>query len=409
MKLISTIFLWTALVVCFPFPTFSQDLLKTDTSGRCVYTGKYFGEELYRFEANATIQSMITRILTATDRTQNFTVVHSNVSSVAAIIDKGQRYLLFNYEFFIAHQRDTPFRFAVLAHEIGHLTNPTHTLNGKQRLKEESEADIFTGEALQALGFSLQKTLAVADFSEFSYNITPNNRKKYLERGWKTTDARLKTEENAGYLNEEKALSNIPIPRFPWPPPQCARRKEIDKALFGTGKLKDVDALLKSALDKCKYGQQSYYYVPNGFALVTQLEQYNEIGTCKTTDADRWKDYPVPNDMEGWGEMFGRYFNGHTGYFRIFVFVVTDQAYVMDTKKIITKEEGKAWLQAGANTLPDAIGNLSFSKEHKVSVLVYEFEAKSSTNKAEAKCPGRLEPDVHLDKSGIKKNIRKRA
>lgn len=383
---------------------FAQDPIPLDTSNRCVLSGSFFGEELYSFRADPGVEAMIQRIMDASDRSRNFKVVNTNVVSVAAIVDGAERYLLYNSEFFAEHQRDTALRFALLAHEIGHLVN-NHTLSAKKRLREESDADRFVGQVMRDLDFSLNEALDIANLAGYGYGLKPDERKKIIRRSWEIEDAKLRSGENAGYLNEER-IKNLPMPRFPWPPPQCAKRSVVDNALFAQCKtLGDVNERLCKALDDSKYGQRSYFQVPNGFALVTQFEQYKADGTLMP-EADRWKDYPIPNDTD-WGDTFRRFFSGFTGHFRVFVFIVTDQPFSMDTNRVVSEKEGKAWLQSGYGSLPQEIAAQVYAVRHRATVLVYEFESKSSTNTVKTPCPGRLEPSQHLDKSGIKKFIKK--
>ena len=302
MKRIPSLFLKIALPFLFPACLFSQGLLHIDTTYRCIFTNKFFGEELYAFNPDPGVEAMVVRILTASDHSRNFRLVNTNVANVAAIVDKADRYLLYNSEFFLEHQSDTALRFAIITHEIGHLIN-LHTLSSKKRIREESEADRFTGQVMRALDFSLNKALLIADFPGYSYISKPEERKKTIRRAWEETDAQLRSGQSAGYLNEE-TLKNLPIPVFPWPPPQCARRSTIDNGLFAHCKLlQDVDMNLSKALDDSRYGQRSYYYVPDGFCrLLHSLKQYKADGSLMA-ESDRWKDFPVPEDAD-WTSVF---------------------------------------------------------------------------------------------------------
>lgn len=400
MKRYPAAFWLLALLWLFPAYLSAQNPIRLDTLHRCVFTGKFFGEELHAFSADPGVEAMIQRILDASDRSRNFRTVNTNVVSVAAVVDKQGQYLLYNADFFLEHQLDTALRYALLAHEIGHLVS-NHALTVKKRLREESDADRFVGQVMRNLDISLDKTLITVYFPDYSYNFKPEERKKTIRKAWESEDAKLRSGASAGYLNEE-TLKNLPIPRFPWPPPQCARRSALDNTLFARCQLlQDVDGRLSKALNDANYGQRSYYYVPNGFALVTQFEQYKTDGS-PMSEADRWKDYPVAADAE-WDERFKRFFTGYTGYFRFFVFIVTDKSFVLDTAHVINAATGKAWLMGGGDRLPPEIGSMPYAANYRVTLLVYEFEAKSSTNVAGKKCPGHLEPGVHLAKSGIKR------
>ena len=57
-------------------------------------------------------------------------------------------------------------------------------------------------------------------------------------------------------------------------------------------KLGDVDSILSNVLHGNGYVEQSYYAVPDGFALVTKLDQINTDGTSKAL-SDRWSIAPA--------------------------------------------------------------------------------------------------------------------
>ena len=74
-------------------------------------------------------------------------------------------------------------------------------------------------------------------------------------------------------------------PSFPWPPPKASASSKVpDNFLRETETkqiLHDIDRRLALALDKAGYFEKSYFSVPDGFALVTRLEQINADGTPK--------------------------------------------------------------------------------------------------------------------------------
>jgi hypothetical protein len=66
---------------------------------------------------------------------------------------------------------------------------------------------------------------------------------------------------------------------------------------------------------------------------------------------------------------------GHTGSFRVFVFVVTPVAFT-STGRTPTQQESEAWLREGLNKLPARIRHMPFTDDHRCTVLIYEFEKK---------------------------------
>jgi hypothetical protein len=57
---------------------------------------------------------------------------------------------------------------------------------------------------------------------------------------------------------------------FSLPPPSPSASDELSKSYFNSCKtLYDVDSVLSNAMEKCGYIRRSYYFVLNGFAMVT--------------------------------------------------------------------------------------------------------------------------------------------
>ncbi|MBP6825844.1 MAG: hypothetical protein KA165_04695 [Saprospiraceae bacterium] len=385
--------------------TQAQAVLQIDTTNRCIYSGKIFGEQLYRFDSSDLVLGKIRRIAEVMQSPRNFEPIHTNVSSVAAVTTGAKRYLLYNQEFFHTYMEDNLYTFAILAHEIGHLSNSRHSLTGKFRNGEETEADIFMGRTLQRLGFSLEQSESIADYPGFSYTVPANIRKQQIRRGWELENAYLKSEENAGFLGQEEVVKNLPIPRFPWPPPGCGTAKVLESsAMAGCSTLGQADARLCKGLDAKGFGKRSYFIVPNGFALVTQLEHYNANGTSAPAD-QRWLDYPL---QESFSDQI-KYIEENLevtppGYFRIFVFIVTDKEFASSPQ--ISGDEAKKWLLSGGTSLPEDLADDNYTARHHVTAIVYKFEAKKGASRLVNRCPGKAAAD-HLVSSGLNAVIRK--
>ncbi|MFN0035983.1 MAG: DUF2846 domain-containing protein [Saprospiraceae bacterium] len=190
-----------------------------------------------------------------------------------------------------------------------------------------------------------------------------------------------------------------PMPQFPWPPPQCFLRQTLVGNLATQATtFSQVDTRLQRALDTRGYTQRSYFHVPGGFAIVTQLEQFDEEGQIK--ERCRWVDYPVQEGFDGVWDYLTSLVMPSSGHFRIFVFVVTNQPYTQAERKA-SKEEATGWLAQGVNRLPSAMSKSEVTGEHYLDVLIYEFEAPQSTRKCAQKCPCLLDCQTHLTKSGL--------
>ena len=81
----------------------------------------------------------------------------------------------------------------------------------------------------------------------------------------------------------------VQIPAFPWPYPRPSARAEIDRTLLtggGKAKLADVDRRLSAAFQDAGYGDKSYYSIPQGFVMVSRMEQIDDHGV--PTPGTRW-------------------------------------------------------------------------------------------------------------------------
>ena len=157
----------------------------------------------------------------------------------------------------------------------------------------------------------------------------------------------------------------------------------------------------------------SHFYVPGGFALVTQMEQFKSKNDpnkankgASLEEKSRWVDYPVFEEFEGVWDYLQGLFVTRSGYFRVFVFIVTDQPFTKDTRTDPTKDEVRDWLGKGVDWLPPEVGNWKFYPDrHRVTLLVYEFEAKETDKKAFFKNAALIEGKDHFEKSGISPSL----
>jgi hypothetical protein len=154
------------------------------------------------------------------------------------------------------------------------------------------------------------------------------------------------------------------FPKFALPPPTPSATDKLSKSYFKNCKtLHDVDSVLSYAMTNCGYVRRSYYYVPNGFAMVTQLEQINEDGTSKPDDV-RWD---TTNNIIYHHSSFSlldyiyRLFHANPGFYRCMAFVITDTIYSY-SPKVATKSLTSEWLSTGTNSLPYA-----YSKQQTIN------------------------------------------
>lgn len=368
-------------VACPALP--AQTTLGINTTLHCIYTDSMTGGQLFRFPQNGKVDSLIREIVELNHEEQpNFEWIQANVENVTAVLDDGKRYLLYSQDFLEKHSELEVY--GILAHEIGHHIQQ-HTFEPERRETEELEADRFMGWVLSRKWFNRVDIVAFLEKMPLSYSVASAERMSAA------------TEQFVNLTSAPSAL-----PSFPWPPPACNTRSVLPKAVFKNRKvLGDVASKLSVALDAKGYAQQSFFSVPNGFALVTQLEQYNVKDGSVRKGNTRWLDYPAREPYSGLFDYLTSIVMPQKGYFRLFVFVVTDQPFG-GTEPPVSMLEASAWLSEGFNKLPNLIAGMPFEAAYDVTALVYEFEVPESNRKPVQRCPSpRFNAKTHLQKAGI--------
>ncbi len=164
-------------------------------------------------------------------------------------------------------------------------------------------------------------------------------------------------------------------PLFPWPPPRPSGWNVLPDDLFdlsAEATYADIDRRLRSALSTVGHDDVGYYWIPDGFAIVTRLERFEEDGST-VADNSRWT-ATVPAAPLTWNliDYIRALTTAQTGYFRVIVFAVTPQPFSTEPSDH-TLDAVEAWAAGGANTLPTAILARNVPQGTKITALVYEF------------------------------------
>jgi tetratricopeptide (TPR) repeat protein len=191
------------------------------------------------------------------------------------------------------------------------------------------------------------------------------------------------------------------VPKFPWPPPKASAVDTIPRELLvGNVEhplLATVAQAIESAFRQAGYGEKSYYSVPSGFAMASQIEQINEDGSPKGS-VDRWSLEIAPIRHFSLGSYLNALFRARAGYYRVIVFVVTSKAFSQRDVKV-TSEESRLWTSSGLNKLPEEIGNQEYSPAYICTALIYEF--KQTGKHADLMEPSGITGETHLQKAGL--------
>ncbi len=195
----------------------------------------------------------------------------------------------------------------------------------------------------------------------------------------------------------------IKFPQFPIKPPRPSDVETVSRTYFKGGSLGDVDDTISAALDKNGYTRKSYFYVKDGFAIVTQLEKTDKNGKPLTGD-DRWTKDIYSSEGFSLSSYFEALFNAQTGYYRCIVFIVNKDPLVFTEKEEADAEWADELLYDGGTYLSEDIANMPFTKQHKITALIYQFKKTENSKKATLIKPTET-PGQHLTMTGIKKTL----
>lgn len=214
-------------------------------------------------------------------------------------------------------------------------------------------------------------------------------------------------------------------PAFPWPPPppsvfvvippnelRARVEAEVDRELkslnanddqrkssLSSLNLREVNYVLRQSLWGAGYGEISYYSVPQGFALVAELERMNADGTSFEASL-RFDPNFRPLSKFTLQEYLRALFFAPPGYYRVIAFIVSPVSF-SPTAQPISAREASLLVEGGVNRLPGVLASLPFSSDTVCTALVYEFEKRDAGSNPTEKRPGRLSALVHLRNSRI--------
>ena len=191
------------------------------------------------------------------------------------------------------------------------------------------------------------------------------------------------------------------IPLFPWPPPPPSSQMVLPKKAFKNCKtLSNVDTKLKAAINENGYGSK-YYAVPSkdgfSFVIATQIEQIDEKGN--SFEENRWVTRIADNE-NSFSSYLKSIFFPQEGRYRFIAFVVTDIPFGSKPFDFDIDDARELYI-LGFNVLPPEMGEMKFTDDFNVTVLIYEYYSPKSSKDAEIVLPGKIEAKKHLSKSNI--------
>jgi len=385
----------------------------TNVEGLCLFDSDEMKESLYTFPPDKRSLNLFNELLAKSGKQLRVKIRAANVPQVGAAEHGNERLLLYNQFVLEQFEKEDTKNWqvlAVIAHQIGHhANNHAFVLEDRMRTEIEIEADRFAGYLLFRLGAAISDIEALHKFLDSQHQNPrfplPRVRLDAFIEGWHDGKA-----EQGGALAFDIPEENVP--KFPsWPPPQASGNMEIPQNLI-PGKalrprLMDVAAQLLTALDTTGYGERSFYSIPDGFALVSRIEQIYPDGRPKE-GAERWPVTAEPPRIFSLRSYLQALFTSNPGYYRVIVFVVTDQPLVQ--KSADPTEYNNAprdWVWSGANKIPTSVGFMDYTSAMSCTALIYEFRQASRNSPVSLDLPGLLPGKAHLEQSSLLKALTK--
>ena len=132
---------------------------------------------------------------------------------------------------------------------------------------------------------------------------------------------------------------------------------------------------------------------------MSRIERIYPDGRSQETN-DRWPLTAEPARIFSVASYLQALFTSNSGYYRVFVFVVTNRPLVQSSAPA-PYISPRDWVWAGSNRVPTAIGFSPYTTDVSCTALVYEFHQLSKGSEVKLDFPGLLPGKIHLEKSHL--------
>jgi hypothetical protein len=368
----------------------------------CDYVGLRSDTPVFFFPPDSQVVAAVDKLANSVSGVENFSLEAANVARATAVVNGDTRVILYSQDHTNVDLGSAAAWHSLLelAHQIGHHVN-RHTLSIDPSIRkaEELDADSFAGFVLGRLGISLPELKAAAGFDEAkvvnnSNYPTMEGRQRALIEGWRAEHER-DDRGNEDFNIDSQTHNGV------WPPPKASAWSDVPRDFLQKRqkevKLLETAAVLEGALEKAGYSERSYYPIPQGFALVSRVEQIKTDGTPQPPSL-RWsfkspKNFSISSYLQA-------LFQGQPGLYRSLLFIVTTNP-VLQSSELATFKVSLDWAWSGGSRLPVSTGALPFTTEYRCTAFVYEFERASPESDAIVRVPGLLSGRMHLERSGL--------
>lgn len=198
--------------------------------------------------------------------------------------------------------------------------------------------------------------------------------------------------------------ASLPIFKLPVPRPSAMTvlpRSDYVRQNDTLGTLADR---LGTVLDAAGYSERSYFSVPHGFAIATQMERVDDLGRPFSGEA-RWEIGPKGLITLSQGITFTALrqalLRSDPGHYRLMVLMVTDKP-VISAKTRMSSDEARDKIIEGAASLTADFDHAPVDQAYRINVLFYEFKRESVGAPAQFSSPSSVPAALQLSRSGIK-------
>jgi hypothetical protein len=199
----------------------------------------------------------------------------------------------------------------------------------------------------------------------------------------------------------DDCLADLPYLDWPLPEPNKAKTFRVNELTgLDISTIGTISNDLESILKENGYERFSYYHIPLGIAMVTELERITSDGA---PHPERWKfgDLKLTTEYFDFTTFLKRFVGVDSGLYRVLVFIISYDRLNIEFKQ---SEQSTQFIQnlpkKGALMLPREFAPLKFEDTMKLSLVIYELELKQTKTEAEFIVSG-LQIRDHLLKTGL--------
>ncbi|KAF2518669.1 hypothetical protein E0W68_07900 [Flavobacterium salilacus subsp. salilacus] len=208
------------------------------------------------------------------------------------------------------------------------------------------------------------------------------------------------TSANSGCPEVGEPIIRPKFPQFPTQPPRPSDVEKVSGNYFNEAQtLGNVNEIIGEALDTKGYTRKGYFYVKDGFAIATQLEQTDRQGKPLTGE-NRWTRTVYNDEGFSLSEYISALLTAKAGYYRFIVFIINKEPLSFSDSNEATTQWADTIMYKGSTDLPDTISNMLYTPQHKITALIYQF--KKPENDDAIMIKPTPTPGQHLTLSGIK-------